>query len=122
MLYVLGNLKLSHTLTWFYLVVKLPRLIIFFRPTRKSKKSKKKSLKKNCEEHVRYRSYLIPSSIINERNSCYGTKPYITGTEAIPRLVHSLQNMNHNDYHQQRFFDDLKLLPHKLVRKKAFQR
>ena len=33
MLYVPWNLKLKHTLTWFYLVVKLPCLIIFFRPT-----------------------------------------------------------------------------------------
>ena len=42
------------------------------------------------------------------------------GAEDIVQLVHSLQDMNHTGYHQEYFFDDLRILPHNTVWKNAF--
>ena len=86
------NLKLQNKLTWFYLVVKLPSLIIFsvrHKNLKNQRKNHLNQLRGTCKVSLVFN----PSSIINQRNSCYGTKPYILGTDTILQLVHSLQGM-----------------------------
>ena len=104
--YVIRSLELK-TETYIDLVLsgsEITMLNYFFSVQHENLKNRRKNHWKNCKEYVSYRW---------ERNSCYGTKPYILGTEAILQLVRSLQCMNHNGYYEQQFFDDLNLLPHK---------